>query len=106
MRRYGISRRSMGTDLGGLLGREGDVDGMAADNRLFMKAEWDRYPTGIPWHDISTRFWGPEERLLVITSLMRKRCDRAGFPPFGCRLRQAKINFPHSSVTRLPHHRN
>lgn len=39
-----------------LPGREGSVDGTAADNRLFVEAALYRYRAGITWRDPPARF--------------------------------------------------
>ena len=56
MRRYALRDDQWERIKDFLPGREGQVGGAAADNRLFVDAVVYRYRAGIPWRDLPERF--------------------------------------------------
>src|SRR5256885_8597149 len=56
MRRYALRDHQWDRNKDSLAGRDGQVGGTAADNRLFVDAVLYRYRAGIPWRDLPERF--------------------------------------------------
>lgn len=56
MRRYGLRDDQWDRIKAILPGREGQVGGTAADNRLFVEAVLFRFRAGVPWRDPPARF--------------------------------------------------
>lgn len=55
MRRYALRDDQWDRIKDFLPGREGQVGGTAADNRLFVDAVVYRYRAGVPWRDLPER---------------------------------------------------